>query len=35
MIENAVNVPARSKKHPGPREHERFGQPCLEAVADH
>ena len=35
MIENAVNVPARSKKHPGPREHERFGQPYLEVVAGH
>ena len=35
MIENAVNVPARSKKHPVPREHERFGQPYLEVVAGH
>ena len=35
MIENAVNVPARSKKHPGPRKLEQFGQPYLEVVAGH
>ena len=35
MIEDAINMPARSKKHPGPREHERFGQPFLKVVAGH
>jgi len=35
MIEDAINMPARSKKHPGLRKLEQFGQPCLEVVAGH